>query len=334
MTNKKTETLKFDHSVLAYMVDAQLAVEKLRVSTEVGLAHLAKQGRQDPERAEVLRRVVPIEEYLDVRVGILVQSHPAYPWFSLVSGVGRENIGKVVAPIRVKLADYLVCPECHLRYDKEMGLEACPECGDTLLEPPFADTISALWKFAGFAPDEEGKAMRPVRGGGKLAYNSRLRSMSWRLGSSLLKAGLRKQCVNCNLLVGEQKIKKNKGKCPDCGCIDFKAVAITGFPKYYLKEKDNYYQRSGRMGIAIVPAASLPKDKKGKRYEPEGMISEGHVHNQAMRKMIKLFLACLWLVWREAEGLPLTKPYALDKLGHDSYIDPWEMTDREAGKKE
>ena len=58
------------------------------------------------------------------------------------------------------------------------------------------------------------------------------------------------------------------------------------------------------------------------------MIAEGHVHNQAMRKMVKLFLACLWLTWREAEGLPVAKPYAIDQLGHDSYIAPWDMVDR------
>jgi hypothetical protein len=48
----------------------------------------------------------------------------------------------------------------------------------------------------------------------------------------------------------------------------------------------------------------------------------------AVRKAIKLFLACLWLVWREAEGLPISKPYAIDKLGHNSYIVPWKMIDK------
>jgi len=58
------------------------------------------------------------------------------------------------------------------------------------------------------------------------------------------------------------------------------------------------------------------------------MISEGHIHNMALRKMIKLFLVCLWVVWREEEGLSVTKPYAIDRLGHNSYIGPWEMVDR------
>ncbi|GAI60360.1 unnamed protein product, partial [marine sediment metagenome] len=121
-------------------------------------------------------------------------------------------------------------------------------------------------------------------------FNSQLRSMCWRLGSSLLRA---------------------KGK----------------FYDYYLKEKDKYYQKYENQGVRIVPATSLPK-KEGKRYEPQDMIAAGHIHNQALRKTIKLFLACLWLVWREAEGLPLTNPYAIDILKHQSLIDPWEMTDR------
>jgi hypothetical protein len=50
----------------------------------------------------------------------------------------------------------------------------------------------------------------------------------------------------------------------------------------------------------------------------------------ALRKMVKLFLACLWLEWRKAEGLPLTKPYAIEQLGHDSFISPEEMCDRES----
>lgn len=283
---------------LTTMVDAALAIEKLRVAAEVGQTHLALQGRQDTERDELVRRLKDLEEFVDGRVAYLIQSHPAYAWFSRVKGVGKENIGKVVSPIDIEIAD----------------------------------TISSLWKFAGFAPDKDGKAMRRVKGGGKLEYNSQLRSMCWRLGSALLKAGLRKQCVTCKLLVGEEKIKKNKGKCPNCGCSDFKTVAISNFGIYYLKEKDKYYQRYENQGIEIVPATSLPK-KDGKRYEPDDTITEGHVHNQAMRKMIKLFLACLWLVWREAKGLPVTKPYPIDRLGHNSFIDPWEMVDREAMKR-
>ncbi len=242
--------------LLPTLVDAALAIEKLRVESEVRQSHLARQQRHDPETDELHRRAKDLEDYVDGRVADLIQSHSAYPWFSKVKGIGKENIGKVVGLIDIERAEH----------------------------------ISSLWKFAGFSV-ENGTAPKRKKGGGKLSYNSQLRSMCWRLGSSLLRA---------------------TGK----------------FYEYYLREKDKYYQRYGNQGVNIVPATSLPKDKDGKRYEPEGMIAEGHVHNQAMRKMVKLFLACLWLTWREAEGLPVAKPYAIDQLGHDSYIAPWDMVDR------
>jgi len=235
-------------------VDATLAIEKQRVASEVRQSHLALQGRSDPETDELHRRIKDLEDYIDGRIADLLKAHPAYPWFSKVKGIGKENIGKVVGQVDIERAT----------------------------------TISALWKFAGFSV-ENGKAPKRAKGE-KLSYNSQLRSMCWRLGSSLLRA---------------------RGK----------------FYDYYLAQKAVYVQRYENQGRAIVPATALPKIE-GKKQETDSIISEGHVHNQALRKMIKLFLACLWLTWREAEGLPVTKPYAIDKLGHDSFIDPWEMVDR------
>jgi hypothetical protein len=99
------------------------------------------------------------------------------------------------------------------------------------------------------------------------------------------------------------------------------------FYSYYIKEKERYQERYLQEGVRIVPASNLPI-KDGKRHEPEGVISEGHVHNQALRKMIKLFLACLWLEWRKAAGLPVRPPYAVEKQGHTTLISPEEMVDR------
>ncbi|GAH99993.1 unnamed protein product, partial [marine sediment metagenome] len=102
---------------------------------------------------ELHRRLKDLEDFVDGRVAYLIQGHPAYHWFSQIKGIGKENIGKVVAPIDIEKAD----------------------------------TISSLWKFAGFSV-EDGAAPKRVRGGGKLSFNSQLRSMCWRLGSSLLRA--------------------------------------------------------------------------------------------------------------------------------------------------
>lgn len=245
---------------LTTLVDATLAIEKVRIRTQVRQIHLQLKGRVDVETDELLIRIKSLEEYTDSKIAIILKSHPAYDWFSKVKGIGRENIGKVVGLVDIERAD----------------------------------TISALWKFAGYAP-QDGHAMKRIKGE-KLCYNSQLRSMCWRLGGSLMKA---------------------RGK----------------FYDYYLAQKEGYTQRYQAEGKQIVPATLLPK-VNGKKQETNGFISEGHIHNQALRKMIKLFLACLWLEWREAEGLPVTSPYAIDKLGHNSFIDPWEMVDRRARRAE
>lgn len=41
----------------------------------------------------------------------------------------------------------------------------------------------------------------------------------------------------------------------------------------------------------------------------------GRIKNAALRFMVKNFLADFWVTWRELEGLPVTEPYAVGKLG-------------------
>jgi len=240
---------------LEMIAEASIKAEKLRVQTQVRQSHLSINGRPDKLTDELLERIEDLEKWVDKRMSELIIGHPAYPWFSKVKGIGKENIGKVVGQI---------------------DIEKC-------------NTISALWKFCGYSV-ENGKAQKR-KAGEKLDYNSNLRSMCYRLGTSLM---------------------RTKGV----------------FYEYYCNEKDKYQQRYKNQGFKIVPAASLPRTN-GKRYEQEGLISEGHLHNMALRKMIKLFLSCLWLVWRQMEGLPIREPYPIDKLGHNGKIDPWEMIDRQ-----
>lgn len=94
-------------------------------------------------------RLAELEEHINDRIAYFIENHPAYPWFSLVKGVGKENIAKVIGLIDINKAP----------------------------------TISSLWMFAGLAP-EAGRAMKRVKGE-KLKYNSQLRSMAWRLANSL-----------------------------------------------------------------------------------------------------------------------------------------------------
>jgi len=295
--------------VLSNLVDAELAIERERVSLDIRISHLDLQDRTCIDSEETRDKLLEIEHWIEGRISRIICDHPAYHWFSKVRGVGKENIGKCISGIRIK-------PEKGYRKNKATG-------DMELVDLPYASTISGVWSYIGFGLDEDNKAMRKVSGE-KLRYNADLRTMWWRLGSSLLKTSIRHKCSKCGELVGQSSIPKHK-----CADATFRTVTLSKFSAYYLKEKDKYTTRFINEGCKIVPAEQLPKNAEGKRYEPEGIKSEGHIHNMAMRKMLKLFAGCLFLVWREAEGLPPTKPYAIDILKHDTMIHPWDMVDKE-----
>jgi len=281
-TKTVERTVELKHArgdTLSALVDASIAIEKVRVSVEVRRTHLRKQNKADPQTEDLCLKLTELEDYVNGRIAELIENHHAYHWFSLVRGVGKENIAKVIG----------------------------------LIDITKAPTISSLWMFAGFAP-EDGRAMKRVKGQ-KLRYNSQLRSMVWRLANSL-------------------------------------RIAKGNFYDYYIREKDNYTERFTGQGYRILPTPSgvwaclncgaswakkrditpccaEPEIGKKTREEPPGVIWLGHLDAMALRKMAKLFLACLWLVWREAESLPTRDPYAIERQGHTSLISPFEMVDRE-----
>jgi hypothetical protein len=299
---------------LSRLVDSKLAVEKETTRCKIRLTHLKMQNRTCEDTAKVMEKLLEVEHWIDERIEALIKAHPAYPWFSKVKGVGAENIAKCIGPIRIK-------PEQGYRKNKktkklELALLA------------FATCISDVWAYTGYAVDGDGKAMKP-KPGQPLTYNKELRTMWWRLGSSILKAGIRQKCMKCGELVGQTGIedhlsRKHRGHKDN---ILFTTVGTSEFARFYLQEKAKAIEQLTSRGGRVVSANELPRDGAGKKYEPEGIMSEGHIHNRALRKMIKLFQACLVLVWREAEGLPPTKPYAIEKLGHNSMINPWHLID-------
>jgi len=58
--------------------------------------------------------------------------------------------------------------------------------------------------------------------------------------------------------------------------------------------------------------------EKRKKYEQRKHkdLTKMHIHNRALRFMIKRFLSDLWLEWRTLANLPISAPYVIDKLGH------------------
>jgi len=59
----------------------------------------------------------------------------------------------------------------------------------------------------------------------------------------------------------------------------------------------------------------------------DGKLSKGHIRMRSMLWTVSLFASHLWEVWRRLEGLPVTEPYPIAKLGHTKFI---AMTDEES----
>lgn len=135
------------------LANALYFIQKGRVSAQVRQAHLAKNDKKCDLTEELETRFGTFETWLNEQVEDYVKSHPAYPWFSKVKGIGNLNIGKVMSMVDIEKAD----------------------------------KISRLWRYAGFACDSEGRAER-LRKGEKLHFNKVLKSMCWRLGKSLIRA--------------------------------------------------------------------------------------------------------------------------------------------------
>lgn len=80
---------------------------------------------------------------------------------------------------------------------------------------------------------------------------------------------------------------------------------------------DVYYEEKARL------RRLHPEPEKSRPGSPWPMdYTDSHIHRMAMRKMVKIFMSHLWVVWRKAQGLPVSNPYAGDILGHTGIIDP------------
>jgi hypothetical protein len=240
------------------MVNIQLAIEKVRVNSQIRISHLALNKQEDLVIEAAYKKLLDLESWVDTEVANIIKSHPAYFWFSQVKGIGNENIAKVIG----------------------------------LLDIDRANSVSSIWKYCGYSVENGVSPKR--KKGEKTTYNTRLRTLCWRMATSL---------------------KRATGK----------------YYIYYCQQKEEITKRIEGQGITIIPTS---EEKKFKKENPErAYFTLGHVENRAVRKMIKLFLAHLAIVWAEAVGKDLKGPYAIEHLKHTHYLDPWEFIEPKKGKK-
>lgn len=135
---------------------------------------------------------------------------------------------------------------------------------------------------------------------------------------------------------------EGKGKRKPCGAKIIKSEKVNTPPRrkrgYYVAYNDKLKTFMWKIGVSFLkqnPQRSYYRrlfEEKKKYYTNRPDLAKelkegkkgakGHIHAMALHYVIKRFLANLWIKWREIEGLPTRKPYAIEYLGHTTYEPP------------
>ena len=322
---------------LGMMVDIHVQVQKARVATGNRVAHLERGSRTD-RRIEVIHLYIQrVEEVLELLIAKEWQVHPAYDWVSRIKGCGDENAAKVIGIIEdttfsgALFDDLSAAGAVSSKADEVTGeivtfpltpADFKDRAAELELEWPGLfrrrsgihafDTISKLRRYSGLAVID-GQVERRRKGGGKIHYNGELRVMLWRLMTSLMRGGG----------VWYQKYLEDR-RFYEWRIVERDGMAIRPAPKgrfcpQCLEEKEV------PTTTLFCPDCDGPLSQK---KEPPGVYWQGHVDAMARRRTIRLWVDCLWLVWREALGLPTRSPWIEEYGQHTGIISPWELVDR------
>lgn len=317
---------------LAYFAAAAFATERVRVSAQVRLSHLAKVGRASPDTERLLELAQGAESYVDGRLAHYILPHITWPWASRQKGVGKENLPKVVGLIEsfaryYDIGDPLIPPFVTREPEPYLTIvrgDVVEKVGIWVEGIERLSLPSKLWRYAGYDVDPATGRARRREPGVKLGFNSELRMALSRMASSLLRAG---------------------GIWYQGGDRD------QGFSRGYLGHREVSTATLAARGFTVVPtprermclACNTAVVLKKARWcpdcggpltlkeEPPGYFFQGHLHQRVIRLMMKDWTLCLWKVWREGLGLPTPAPYDEARLAHPT-LKPWLMVDREAPK--
>lgn len=176
-------------------------------------------------------------------------------------------------------------------------------------------SVSKLWSFAGYGLTENGERQRPVKGE-RLTYNRRLKTALYLAGDSFIKS----RSPYRDLYDARKRIYRLKKQIRPMQ--EILGLDTEGLPDRATTEGKKAWDVLIKKTNA---EAGAPRD--------EACWSDGHVDNAARRYMVKIFLSHIWVVWREAEGLPTTDPFVIAHqpepgVIHTHVIDPWEFASK------
>jgi len=178
---------------------------------------------------------------------------------------------------------------------------------------------SSLWKYAGLHV-VDGKAPKRARGT-KVDWNPFARTLTWKISDSFVKAG------------GYYRKVYDRARHKEDNRAPFK-VPIEDAQGYLLAENVGSIKKGEMIGRENF--SKFRKQAKG-RKDVLVTLTDMHKFNRAKRKAVKLFIAHLWAIWRDLDGLPVRVPYVVEKLGHELIppptVEQLEGTSKKSSKK-
>jgi len=143
-------------------------------------------------------------------------------------------------------------------------------------------TISKLWAYCGLHVGEDGNAVKRAKGI-KSNWNTRLKCHCWKIGEQFVKA---------------------KG----------------GYRELYDQFRKEYDEKYSKKVYKLDKNGKKVKKRDGKGFVYN--YTDGHRYAMAKRKTVKVFLAHLWMKYREMKELPMEHPFIIGRDGHQHLIEP------------
>ncbi|MEM4204095.1 MAG: hypothetical protein QXS54_08515 [Candidatus Methanomethylicaceae archaeon] len=245
--------------------------------------HGASDPLADSDRAKI-RQLVEI--YYDVQ-DVRIRSFNRLRTVGEVEGVHPDRLKELEQEIKKYIQGKIEDLPIYYRYLEGVKGLGPILCGGLIsyFDPYKAEHASSFWRYAGLHA-KDGKAIKR-RKGEKTDFNPKLRTLCWKVGRSFLMSGNEEYRAIYEEARRKEREKLNHPEDDPKNCPHYKECL------------HSLLGRSLRTGRDVkTPPCKL------------------HIHQRAMRKMIKRFLADFWSEWRKIEGLPVSEPYAISILKH------------------
>lgn len=287
-----------------------------RVGCDIRLAHLHLRQRTDPDTQEMRDMLKPLERRLKDKLSEAVVSHPTYDWWGRIEGISFLTMARILGAIDgfgrfYDVGDPMIPHNLIEPNRKPVTVQMFDEDGKPTAQKKVFwvegierfTTPGKLKKFAGLVPGQK------LEEGKRAGYSTRLKGIMYRLATFSL---LMKKKNYFNFFCEFRKEKLAK--------LISEGVKILPTPKgkWCLTCEEEKTVKSAK----FCPDCDSPLQAKS---EPDGVMYKIHFFLLCVNRVESLFLQHLWQVYRTAVGLPVVDPYPIAILGHQGYIDAWQM---------